>query len=227
MPRLSILIPYRDRLAHLRQFVPWMYDFFGRSIDFQILVILQDDELLFNRGKLLNVGFSLFKSPSSYFCFHDVDMLPLDDSCDYSEPTAFTHLAGRAEQFGFALPYDSYLDGVLLSTQDEFEKVNGFSNEFWGYGYEDDDLFHRIELLKLDYRRRLGCFRSLPHPKSTNTEANGLRCLRWRHGGSVEACITGDGLDSLRYEVTKTEPLGHYLGIGYAREVDQVVSVRL
>ena len=28
---------------------------------------------------------------------------------------------------------------------DDFRKVNGFSNEFWGWGAEDDDLTNRLK----------------------------------------------------------------------------------
>ena len=30
------------------------------------------------------------------------------------------------------------------------EKINGFSNEFYGWGGEDDDIFHRIEDAKCE-----------------------------------------------------------------------------
>ncbi len=28
-------------------------------------------------------------------------------------------------------------------TQEQFEKINGYSNEFYGWGGEDDDLYRR------------------------------------------------------------------------------------
>ena len=32
-------------------------------------------------------------------------------------------------------------------------KINGFSNEFYGWGGEDDDIFHRIEDAKIKVHR--------------------------------------------------------------------------
>ena len=32
-------------------------------------------------------------------------------------------------------------------------KINGFSNEFYGWGGEDDDIFHRIQDAKIDVHR--------------------------------------------------------------------------
>lgn len=38
------------------------------------------------------------------------------------------------------LPYKDIFGGVSALTKDQFIKVNGFSNEFWGWGGEDDDM---------------------------------------------------------------------------------------
>ena len=35
------------------------------------------------------------------------------------------------------------IGGALLLKPDEFERVNGFSNQFYGWGGEDDDMFKR------------------------------------------------------------------------------------
>ena len=57
-----------------------------KDIDYKIFVIEHKImEKPFNRGWLLNVGFEISKKQGyDYFCFHDVDMLPQDKSCDYS-----------------------------------------------------------------------------------------------------------------------------------------------
>ena len=43
----------------------------------------------------------------------------------------------------FRLPYESIFGGVGAFKKADFQKVNGFSNLFWGWGGEDDDLFAR------------------------------------------------------------------------------------
>ena len=80
-PKLAIIVPYRDREEHLARFVPHM-DKFLSDIDYKIFVIEQDNDKPFNRGWLLNVGYKIAeKQGYDSFCFHDVDMLPEDNSC--------------------------------------------------------------------------------------------------------------------------------------------------
>ncbi len=43
----------------------------------------------------------------------------------------------------FRLPYLSLIGGILAIPADHFLRVNGFSNMFWGWGGEDDDMFER------------------------------------------------------------------------------------
>jgi beta-1,4-galactosyltransferase 2 len=68
-------------------------------------------------------------------------MLPM--TSDYSYVSVPTHLAAEAEQFGFKLPYQGYFGGVTLFDKHSFIKVNGYSNDYWGWGAEDDDVMFR------------------------------------------------------------------------------------
>ena len=33
---------------------------------------------------------------------------------------------------------------VTAFTEESFKKINGYSNEYWGWGGEDDDISHRM-----------------------------------------------------------------------------------
>jgi glycosyl transferase family 7 (putative galactosyltransferase) len=152
-------------------FVPHMEKFLN-GLKFNVMVIEQGDAKPFNRGKLLNIGFILAREKTDRMCFHDVDMLPEDESCDYSFPHYTTHLAGCVEQFGYGVPFPEYLGGVLLTTQTDIERVNGFSNEYWGHGYEDTDIFLRLLLADVNVHRKPGRYRSLPHKPAESSFEN-------------------------------------------------------
>lgn len=41
------------------------------------------------------------------------------------------------------LPYSQYFGGVSAVTPDQYMKMNGFPNQYWGWGGEDDDIAAR------------------------------------------------------------------------------------
>lgn len=46
--------------------------------------------------------------------------------------------------FRFVLPYKSLVGGVTAIRTDQYTQVNGFSNQFLGWGGEDDDFALRL-----------------------------------------------------------------------------------
>lgn len=42
------------------------------------------------------------------------------------------------------LPYPAIFGGVSAISREHFQLLNGFSNSFWGWGGEDDDMSNRI-----------------------------------------------------------------------------------
>jgi len=145
--KLAIIVPYRDRQEHLDVFVPHMHEFLkDKGIDYTIFIAEQTDDRPFNYGKLCNVVIKEIGEEYTYFAFHDIDMLPISDECDYSYPDSPTHLAKNVEAHNNKLPYPQYFGGVVLINREDFEKANGYSNEYWGYGFEDLDLLHRLQI---------------------------------------------------------------------------------
>ena len=144
--KLAIIVPYRDRQEHLDVFVPHMHEFLkDKGIDYTIFIAEQSDDRPFNYGKLCNVVTKEVGEEYTYFAFHDIDMLPISDDCDYSYPDSPTHLATNVEAHENKLPYPQYFGGVILISREDFENSNGYSNEYWGYGFEDLDLLYRLQ----------------------------------------------------------------------------------
>jgi predicted glycosyltransferase involved in capsule biosynthesis len=156
--KLCIVVPYRNREENLKVFLPSMQRFLS-NINYNILIVEQFDEKLFNRARLLNIGFDYVKDACDYVCFHDVDMIPIE--ADYGFPETPIHMATNASQFSYNLPYESYYGGVNLFSIQDFIKVNGYSNDYWGWGAEDDDMLKRIKHKGFDLVRRRGLYTSL------------------------------------------------------------------
>ena len=148
--KLAICVPHYKREEHLKKFIPHMDNFLkDKDIEYKIFVANQvypDSVSGFNRGTSKNVAYDIAqKEGFDYFCFHDIDMLPEDDSCDYSYPNNVEHLAVHVKQFDYGLKYQEYFGGCILFTKEQYEKINGYSNGYWNWGMEDDDILFRVK----------------------------------------------------------------------------------
>jgi hypothetical protein len=148
MHKLGVIVPYRNRFEQLVLFKEKIVQYLNnQKINFEIIVIEQDDAKLFNRGMLLNIGFKHAKEKGcDYVVFHDVDMLPINVDYSYSNiplhlATNFTTLSSKQKRIVF----DEYFGGVTMFPIELFEKIDGYSNKYWGWGYEDDDLLFRCK----------------------------------------------------------------------------------
>jgi hypothetical protein len=149
--KLGIIVPYRDRYFDLVEFKSHITKHLSDSgINYYLIIVEQDDEKSFNRGKLLNIGTIYAKKLGcDYVVFHDLDMLP--EEVDYSYSDIPLHLATNligTEDFN-RIVFDQYFGGVTLFPIKTFEEINGYSNNYWGWGYEDDDLLHRCNHYKI------------------------------------------------------------------------------
>uniref|UniRef100_H3CFD4 Galactosyltransferase N-terminal domain-containing protein n=1 Tax=Tetraodon nigroviridis TaxID=99883 RepID=H3CFD4_TETNG len=80
--KVAIIIPYRNRHEHLKHLLFYLHPMLVRQqLDYGIYVINQDGEGVFNRAKLMNVGFAEAAKEYDYECFifSDVDLVPMDD----------------------------------------------------------------------------------------------------------------------------------------------------
>jgi len=188
---LAIITPYRHRSAHLQRFLT-------HYKDMQVFVIEQADNKHFNRAKLFNVAADLLTNgviPNEFthFVFSDVDMLA-DDKSIFT-PCDVAHLAGQASQFRYKLPYPTFFGGVAMISKEVFLKVDGFSNDFWGWGSEDDEMYNNLVNNGFQVEYRAGRFKSLVHNPADRSHhpKNILRNLAGRQ--------LNDGLKCCEYEL--------------------------
>jgi hypothetical protein len=143
--KLGICIPYRDRRNHLEELVDKLGKILTKKgINHKFYVGHQVDEKLFNRGAMKNIAAQYaFNDGCDYIAWHDVDMIP-DENADYSYPENNpVHIATQLSKYNYGMNYDQYFGGVILFTKEQVERTNGYSNDYWDWGQEDDDLFWR------------------------------------------------------------------------------------
>tara|TARA_R110000782_G_scaffold220337_1_gene307578 strand:+ start:165 stop:1646 length:1482 start_codon:yes stop_codon:yes gene_type:complete len=165
MKKLAVILPYDEN--HIENFTSH-FDFHTKNQDdfeYKLIFMKQKSNRPLNKGKLFNIGYQLYKQTFDYFCFHDIDLIPISDECDYSyddRPISLISMRKKIE-FGdqekvqnfndYTLPYDEYFGGATLFSKENFEQVNGYSNEYWGIGYEDYDLLLRCVINELPIRK--------------------------------------------------------------------------
>ena len=229
---LGIVVPYRDRKSHLDEFTHYLPRWFSthrnkapKSI--VVKIIEQEEGLAFNRGKIKNIGFQLIREVADYVCFHDIDYLPT--RADYTEPRAgWAHLVSKGPEnyidprgVMITIPMTNFSGGVVLFTKNAFEKINGYSNSYWGWGFEDKDLLMRCRLCDIPFDRRSGRFKLLPHLNAGfEIEGNNIRPNQEhlrnkelfdsrfppenffsKEASRKSSAINADGLSSLRFSI--------------------------
>lgn len=198
--KVAIVIPYRDREQHLRIFLHNIHPILQRQqLDYGIYVIEESGKTKFNRAMLMNIGFVEASKDYDYDCFiyHDVDLIPEDDRNLYTCPTQPRHMSVAIDIFNYRLPYNDIFGGVSALTRAHMEKVNGFSNEFWGWGGEDDDMSNRLRFHGLRitrYPAKIARYKMLRHSKD---EPNPDRYNKLYKGRKR---FKTDGLNSLKYK---------------------------
>ena len=229
MKRLNIVIPFRARESHLQKFVLtvrayFARDKFDRNIPYRVLIIEQDNELPFNRGVLKNIGFALGRDESDYTCFHDIDYLPI--WADYSYPEVPSVILWYGAESRFVAPgrssgmihhndLASFCGGVLLVPNEMFAQINGYSNAYWGWGYEDMDLRNRFQFSGIEIDHRKGTFEALEHDhegyeldgSQTAISRVNERIFESRWSAGADNLMQEDGLASVAYEVLDRRPV--------------------
>ena len=153
-PSIIFVIPYRDRKEHLEQFRRHMKMVMEdiESGTYRFLIVHQCDTKSFNRGAMKNIGFITASRlyPNDYrnmtFVFNDVDSMPMRKNMwDYK-----TRHGIVKHYFGF----DYTLGGIVSITGYDYERIGGFPN-YWGWGYEDNELQKRVEKARIKIDRSI------------------------------------------------------------------------
>uniref|UniRef100_A0A336LBW0 Beta-1,4-N-acetylgalactosaminyltransferase n=1 Tax=Culicoides sonorensis TaxID=179676 RepID=A0A336LBW0_CULSO len=222
--RVAIIVPYRDREHHLPIFLKNIHPFLMKQqIDYGLFIVEQTSNGQFNRAKLMNIGFVEAVKMYNWDCFvfHDVDLLPMDDRNLYTCPEQPRHMSVAVDTLGFKLPYNTIFGGVSAMTVEQFLAVNGFSNSFWGWGGEDDDMSNRLKHRGYHISRypvNMARYTMLTHKKE---KANPRRYEKLQNGVKH---FDNDGLNSLKYKVIEIKKTPLYIWIHVDVNQDQTTS---
>ncbi|XP_040566456.1 beta-1,4-galactosyltransferase 3 [Lepeophtheirus salmonis] len=217
VPRSStaILVPFRDREEHLSVFLRHMHPLLTRQrLEYKIYVIVQEGNNPFNRGKLLNIGFVEAMNEKNWSCiiFHDVDYLPLNDENMYTcwdNPREMV-AAGSVWNYVYGAPYKNFFGAVSSIKPHQFREVNGFYNDYYGWGAEDDDLsrriqFHHMKIDILDQKTgsRIGRYKMMDHENQKKSPKRFELLMKTKEN------MRKNGLNNLKYQITaiRHEPL--------------------
>jgi len=182
------------------------FDKIDRKIQFHIHIIEQCRTRAFNRGKLLNCGFSIVKAQCDYICFHDVDYLPIWADYTYGQqPARLCWYGLRSGE-----DYKNFFGAVILISKKHFNEINGFSNRYWGWGFEDTELRLRCKIAGLEIEKRDGLYKSLQHPHAgvdaqgaLTEEAKVTQAIFDERRENIESLMRSDGLNSLQFKVVR------------------------
>jgi len=177
--KLNIIVAYRDpgdgsRKTQLDIFIKQMMIILKGRTNYYIHIIEQESDrddydklpkLLkqpiskmakFNLGRLKNIGFHISKEENkdednAYYVLSDVDLLPsyelLPKYLEY--PKTVIHLGNEGTRYNENNSDPKFLGGVISVNENDFMKVNGYPNNFWGWGGEDNALSWRLNKNKI------------------------------------------------------------------------------
>ncbi|KAL0281041.1 UNVERIFIED_CONTAM: hypothetical protein PYX00_002156 [Menopon gallinae] len=206
---VAIIIPYMDRWRHLTTLLNYLHPFLKRQrIRHKIYVVEQYGNETFNKGSIMNAGFIEAMKDEIYHCFifHDVDLIPENDQNMYSCPQMPRHLSVAVNELKYMLPYPELVGGVLAIRPEHYFKVNGYSNFFWGWGGEDDDMAYRLSQSGLFITRPIsdiGRYTMIKHKKRKPSNS----AVRRKLLATSKKRYRLEGLNSVQYKLMKKKEL--------------------
>ena len=154
------------------------------------------------------------------YVFHDVDLLPGRDLREtyLAAPRAGApvHVA-RVWKGRYADDNTDYAGGIAAWSAADFERINGFPNNFWGWGGEDDEMLARAKAVwgeGFDMAApRAGTIRDLEDMDlqaklKVLKEHREWKCnVRWELKAEHKRTWQTNGLADLCYRVTRCTPI--------------------
>jgi hypothetical protein len=146
---IAIIIPHRNRIQHLTDFYKHIYNLQkSKNHNFDIYIVDQHNTYKFNKGILLNTCYNITKKNKKYdrYIFHDVDSYPTQELFNIYFKYIDKNIHFASPFLDYKYTYNDFFGGVVSFNGPDFEKINGYPNNFYGWGGEDDALLNRCIL---------------------------------------------------------------------------------
>lgn len=101
--------------------------------------------------------------------------------------------------FLYRLPYPTLVGGIQAISKDHFIKINGYSNKFYGWGGEDDNLFERFVLKGLRLSRPKSTIGRYKMNKIGHYRSDQLNKANYYLLGKYRPRSSLDGLNRIKY----------------------------
>ncbi|KAK3273664.1 hypothetical protein CYMTET_18106, partial [Cymbomonas tetramitiformis] len=178
----------------------------NQGVEFQIFFMEQADLLNFNRGLLLNAGVLILQhSGYDHFSLHDVDTIPGDVKIPYTYPEGNVPMHLTPPGIHPSVDYVDFFGGNTIFTLEQFQRVNGYGNHFWGWGKEDDNLRERLQKKGMwPTLRPKGC---VPWPQQCGRARPGHYFKHQTHAKEPEMRAAGGGKGYVKRN--PDHPYGH------------------
>ena len=211
-PKVVFIVPYRDRKHqyevfdnHMRTTVLKDY----QETYYKIIYVHQNDNRVFNRGALKNLGFIFVKQlyPETYrnitLVFNDIDTTP--NKSDII-PNYETEKGIVKHFFGVLFA----LGGIFAINAGDFEDINGFPN-YWSWGFEDNLLYQRVQSSGLTLDRSV--FYYIKDTENISQGQNGT--FRTLNRMEFDRYIrnVSEGIDSLYSIEGKYDPVSGFVNV--------------
>ena len=172
--KIAIIISYRNRVENLNNFIEYFYKL-NNNNNIDIFIVEQNNADNFNRGLLLNIGFIISNNKFHYdrYIFHDVDMYPEQNLFDLYFQFIDYNIHYASPDLNSKYKFNEFLGGVIGMNENDIKKINGFPNNFFGWGGEDDALYNRLATNNIKiYRPKNGNFEIPFHDIPKKIEIN-------------------------------------------------------
>jgi len=227
-----VIIPFRDREGHLVKFKEYWRWFAQEGIvprkvsRWEVLVVEQFDSETFNRGWTFNVGLASVAAMSSaspdidererlnFVCaaIQDIDYLP-EKGVDYTDCPHPTQLSSEIDRYQWKTPYVTSAGGIVAMNLKDWKTINGFGNDFFGWGGEDDELHHRLRLNNLLFG---DCY---PHCEGKGDPQKGKTGVSIRRPAKGHGRFSGKFMHSMNHTKRITDSAGYLRNIKMLQQI--------